>query len=305
VSLINETLKNLDKQNSKRKGQNILSGLNASNRVTKQYHLSILSFVILLLVILTVALYYCWPIGLPRIKAAPANKIVHSKIPTTRVHKKTVNKHRNHQTHKSQPKGTMLITAVPFDQKQKAQHLYRQALQSIANNQTMDAIKTLRLLLYLQPDNIQAREALGVLLFRTGQKDQASEIVTQGTMRNPNNMELVELQAHILASHNKNAEAISILQQHPLSIYSYPDYYAYLAALYQHQGQYVAAAKLYNKLVKIMPDKAVWWLGLGVALESMDKNAAALESYKRALNVGVNLDANTRAFIEDKIAKLS
>lgn len=283
MSLINETLKNLDKQNSKRKGQNILSGLNAPNQTSKQRHLPVLLFVILLLVILIVAIYYCWPTRIPHVTAVAK---------------------QNNQTLKSQPKGTMQITAVPLDQKQKAQHLYRQALQAIANNQTEEAIKTLQVLLYAQPDNVQARETLAVLLFRTGQKNRASEIVAAGTARNPNNIELIELQAHILATQNKNAEAISVLQQRPLSIHTYPDYYAYMAALYQRQGQYMSAARLYNKLVKIMPGKAVWWVGLGVALESMDKNAAALESYKRALNVGVNLDANTRAFVEEKIAKL-
>ena len=302
MSLINETLKNLDKQNSRRKGQNILSGLNAPNRASKQRYLPVLLFVILLLVILIVAVYYCWPTRVPQAVAVAPKKMAHKT--SIRVHKKTTAK-QNNQTLKSQPKGTMQITAVPLDQKQKAQHLYRQALQAIANNQTEEAIKTLQVLLYAQPDNVQARETLAVLLFRTGQKNQASKIVAAGTARNPNNIELIELQAHILATQNKNAEAISVLQQHPLSIYTHPDYYAYMAALYQRQGQYMSAARLYNKLVKIMPGKAVWWVGLGVALESMDKNVAALESYKRALHVGVDLDVNARAFVEDKIEKLS
>ncbi len=285
MSLINETLKNLDKRSNKGKGQNILSGLNAPNRASKQRHLPVLLFVIVLLVILIVAVYYCWPTRIPHVMAVAPKKMT--------------------QNLKSQPKGTMQITAVPLDQKQKAQHLYKRALQAITDNQTEEAIRTLQVLLYAQPDNAQARETLAVLLFRTGQKNRASEIVAAGTTRNPNNIKLIELQAHVLASQNKNAEAISVLQQHPLSIYNHPDYYAYMAALYQRQGQYMSAARLYNTLVKIMPSKAIWWVGLGVALESMDKDTAALESYKRALQVGVNLDVNTRTFIEEKIAKLS
>lgn len=304
MSLINETLKNLDKQNNKSKRQNVLSGLRAPAQAPKERHLVMLVFIIVLLMTFIVAIYYCWPIGLPHIKVATAHTM-QRKIPAANIHKKTANNHRNHKISKSQPRGKMLITVVPLDKKQKAQNLYKKALQLIANNQNTDAIKTLRLFLYLQPDNIQAREALAVLLFRTGNKNQAGAVVMQGSTRGQNNAGWVELQARILASENKNAKAISILQQNHFPLYDHPDYYAYLATLYQHEGQYVAAAELYNKLVKLMPGNAIWWLGLGIALESMDKGVAALESYQQALNVGMNLDANTRAFIEDKIAKLS
>ncbi|KPJ68028.1 MAG: hypothetical protein AMJ43_01020 [Coxiella sp. DG_40] len=303
MSLINETLKKLDKQNSKKNQQDILYGLKAPNqRSSTQRHLPVLIFVVIFLVILVVELYRCWPTRVSHVLAATPKKTI-QKI-SLNVEKKIPAK-QNDQTLNSQAEGTMQIIAVPLNQEQKAQHLYKRAMQAVTDNRIKEAVRTLQVLLYAQPDNVQARETLAILLLKNGQMSQASKVISQGTMRNPNNVELIELQARILASRNKNAEAISVLQQHPFSIYDYPDYYAYMASLYQHQGQYMLAATLYNKLIKIVPDKAIWWVGLGIALESMNKNAAALESYERALQVGLDLDTNTRAFVEDKIEKLS
>jgi MSHA biogenesis protein MshN len=62
------------------------------------------------------------------------------------------------------------------------------------------------------------------------------------------------------------------------------------------------AAALYDQLTKLEPQKPVWWLGLGIALESAGKNNAAQEAYSRASN---NSDVlpELKTFLNNKIKK--
>ena len=75
-----------------------------------------------------------------------------------------------------------------------------------------------------------------------------------------------------------------------------------MAYLYQQQRQYILAAELYNQLVKIDSNHALWWVGLGRALEAAGKKNAAQEAYHHALQG--SLDMQTRNFVEHKITVL-
>lgn len=262
MSLINETLKNLDKKNKSGK-EDFLSGLSSpQNYAPKKWRSAILLLAGLVLIIILSIVIYINP---------------HSK--------------------------KMEMTALPLNQQEKSQALYQDALQAISNNQPRSAIRELQAVLHLAPDNVEAREALATLLAKMGQNHRANQIVAEGLVRDPDNLELVQLQTHILVSQNKIKPALAILQQHAPVINQAPDYYAYMASLYQHAGDYMVAARIYDDLVKLDPSQALWWVGLGIALESAGKNNAAIEAYDHALQG--SLDVQTRGFVENKLASLS
>ncbi len=197
----------------------------------------------------------------------------------------------------------MKITALPLNQEERSQALYQDALQAITNNQTASAIRKLQTVLHLAPDNVEARETLATLLAKMGQNKRANQIVTEGLVRDPDNLELVQLQTHILVGQNKIKPALAILQQHAPKINQAPDYYAYMASLYQRDGDYMLAARIYDDLVKLDPSQTLWWVGLGIAFESAGKNNAAVEAYGHALQGSI--DVQTRDFVEHKLASLS
>ena len=290
MSLINTTLKNLDQQ--KQTGQrgspedNILAGLSAplTEKKHRRRFWSILILIILLLVLAAV-FYFVF------IKPSPNHEVMH-KINTAKPIqpiKKT---------------STMAKVNIPLSPQQKLAEQYQNALTLIVNNHVQAAFGKLHDILREHPDDVEARITLAALLLKSGRTEQANGVLVSGLARDPDNIKLIEFQVNMLASQKKIGQALTILQQHTPDITQSPDYYALMALLYQRQGEFILAAQLYDQLVKVSPANAVWWVGLGVALESAGKNNAAREAYAYALQRGANLDLNTRTYVEHQIDNL-
>lgn len=111
---------------------------------------------------------------------------------------------------------------------------------------------------------------------------------------------LVEIQAHSLVTKGKLHEALTLLQNDAPPLADNPDYHAFIAALYQREGQAMTSAKLYEQLITLNQNKAVWWIGLGMALESLGKQSEATHSYIKALSLA-DLTPELRSYIATRI----
>ncbi len=76
-----------------------------------------------------------------------------------------------------------------------------------------------------------------------------------------------------------------------------------MAALYQQERQYTLAMGTYRQLLEVEPDKAVWWLGLGISLEGGGRSADALVAYRAAETLR-GLGAESQAYLGGRIAAL-
>jgi tetratricopeptide (TPR) repeat protein len=114
----------------------------------------------------------------------------------------------------------------------------------------------------------------------------------------------IELRARVLVDEGKFSDALTILKKTTPTINQYPDYYALLAAIYQHEGSSTQAAQLYRQLLAIKPDQSKWWVGLGVALETIGRNGEALEAYTEAKNNKQNLTPELQTYLQDRIENL-
>jgi len=54
----------------------------------------------------------------------------------------------------------------------------------------------------------------------------------------------------------------------------------------------------------VQPNNAKWWMGLGIALESMGKSTLAKEAYLRAGNSG-QLNPELKMYAETRVQNLS
>ena len=97
--------------------------------------------------------------------------------------------------------------------------------------------------------------------------------------------------------------ALDLLQRVAPPLEQDPEYHALMAALYQRQGQSMLSAKIYEQLLALHPNTAVWWIGLGIALESDGKNNAAKEAYLHA-SQGAGLNTALNAFIQTRMDNL-
>ncbi len=109
-----------------------------------------------------------------------------------------------------------------------------------------------------------------------------------------------EAQAKVLVTQGKIAEALRVLQRTSPPLNQYPDYHAFIAALYQKIGLSAIAAELYKQLLHVNPHKGAWWLGLAIAYETLGKQNEAEIAYTRAEKTN-DLNPELRAYIESRI----
>ena len=102
---------------------------------------------------------------------------------------------------------------------------------------------------------------------------------------------------------NNSSQALALLLAHSPSITEHMDYYAMIAAIYEKLNQPLHAAQIYRDLVSIAPDNGLYWVGLGLSLEKMNKSNEALYAYQRAVKAQ-HLKPGLASFVESRIRKL-
>lgn len=176
----------------------------------------------------------------------------------------------------------------------------KNALNIAASGQKDKAMQLLMDLMTRYPAYQKARESLVALLMENGYLYNAKKILADGLSQDPNYIPFIELKARLLINEGKSDSALHLLQRANPPIQNFPDYYSMMAALYQRQGNAVMAAKVYQQLLSIQSNKAVWWVGLAVALESQGRTTEAKEAYTRA-SASSGLNPTLTAFVQTRI----
>ena len=198
---------------------------------------------------------------------------------------------------------SMLKVPTPISPEQQIAGRYQDIQDLLAQNKIDEAIPKLHLFIGDYPNHLQAREMLVSLLIKEGRLQKASDVLTVGLNKYQSYIPFIKLKAHILIKQNEVSAAITLLQKYITNIdTSDVEYLALLAALHQQQGQFIQAAGLYDQLTKIQPQKTIWWIGLGVALENAGQKNAAREAYQLAYNKS-DVPPDLGAFLSDKIKK--
>ncbi|MDF1654126.1 MAG: tetratricopeptide repeat protein [Coxiellaceae bacterium] len=193
---------------------------------------------------------------------------------------------------------------VPLAPQEKITVLYEQAQQAMDDSDDDKAIDLLKELLVRAPKNLEARQLLATILLTDNRIEEARPVIAVGLKRVPDYAPFDSLEARILMSEGKVQQAIEQLNQASPAIATAPEYYSLLAALYQQNEQFMMAAQLYHQLVQLNPASGVWWMGLGIALESAEKNNAAVEAFQRAKKA-VGLSPAAKAYVQQQLDKLS
>lgn len=200
------------------------------------------------------------------------------------------------------PVGKVTKIETSLTPQQQAETKYQKALDLMAQNKNNEAINELESTIKLQPDNFKAYESLIDLLVSANQLNKASNYLDTAIKKFPNEISFVQIYAQLLAQKGNFAKALALLAKFSPDANSNPDYYALIASIYGQQNKNVEAAEIYDRLLKLYPNKAIWWVGLGISLEATDQKNAAEEAYQRAYNLG-NLPADVLTFVTSKIQK--
>lgn len=139
-----------------------------------------------------------------------------------------------------------------------------------------------------------------ITLWKNQKQADAESLLTKSLNNYPNKFEFVLLQARIEFDEGKTKKAIALLEQYSPNLAEYPEYYAFLSALYQRNDQASLAVKLYQQLLELNPEKSIWWLGLATSLELLGKHNEAIVAYQQAYQTN-GLTPVLKAFVETKI----
>lgn len=192
----------------------------------------------------------------------------------------------------------------PLSAAQEAQQHFQQAVTHLGSRKQVQAYEELNKALSLDAGHVRARETLVALLLNTGRVSEAEAVLQEGLNINPGEAGLAKVYARILADQGNLEKSIALLEHAQPVVASDPEYHALLAAFYQRAGKYGQAVQSYQKILRVRPGVAQWWMGLGLSYESIGEPAQALSSYERARRVG-GLTADVKKFVIERINVLA
>ncbi|MCS3904480.1 tetratricopeptide (TPR) repeat protein [Methylohalomonas lacus] len=180
---------------------------------------------------------------------------------------------------------------------------YQKALQHYKRQDYGKAMSLLEKHLAEAPNDVAAHKLKAMILVAEQKPEQAMRALAVTIERLPEASALKQLYAQLLMQAGQPEQAVSVLSDEPPSLRRMPDYHALLAALLQQLGEHDKSAALYKRLVQVEPERGVWWLGLAISLDKMQRSEDALAAYRKAQER--NLSNDLRRYVAARINALS
>jgi MSHA biogenesis protein MshN len=181
--------------------------------------------------------------------------------------------------------------AIALKPSQRAVLLLRQAHESAQAGQPRAAVAQAREALALDPTLAGARLLAAVLEHETGASERAAQLLRDGLAREPRDGAQALLLARVQIAQGDGSGALATLEQHPVRS---AEADGLRGGILTQQGDYARALGAYESAARQQPANAMWWLGLGVALDGEGHAQRARQAYARALAIGLPRDDLTQ-----------
>ncbi|GIU25785.1 MSHA biogenesis protein MshN [Shewanella hafniensis] len=199
--------------------------------------------------------------------------------------------------------GQMAITEVKLTPKQLAKKRFTLASEAERDGKLKEAISYYDQTLVLDPSMHEARKQLAALHYGQGQLAKASEVLQQGMLLFPQQLDFALLLARVQQASGQADLALvtlaNIPDTHPLARQKWMAQ----SDLAQKLGQFSLSEQAYRQLLQQEPQQAKWWMGLAYALDSQQQFPQARQAYRTALGHR-GLSAQASAFIEQRLTQL-
>lgn len=186
--------------------------------------------------------------------------------------------------------------------KNRAEQEFRRAVALVNQGRVAEAMDGFRAALELDPTHEAARQTLVALLLESKRVDEAATLLQAGLVANPDNTTFAMLLARIMVERNQVDDALFVLQRHAAPPDRNPDFHAFAAALYQRLGRHGEAIGQYEAALRLAPSSGVWWVGMGISLQAVDRSKDAADAYGRAKSAGLSPDL--LAFVDQRLKQL-
>ncbi len=162
------------------------------------------------------------------------------------------------------------------------------------------AIQNLEALIATQATNARSRQVLAHIYIQQGLWKRAEALISESDM---DQAAMRELKARILLARDKKTQALALLSMALPPIQEHVEYHALLAGLSQQLADHPRAVEKYTELLNIQPHEPKWWLGLGISLERLGQNQAAIKAYQRAVT-GKTMNTQLVAYAKHRVSEL-
>ncbi len=169
----------------------------------------------------------------------------------------------------------------------------------IARGRSTEGAELLTEALAAHPDWSDARATLAALQAEGGDRRQALATLLAGVPIDPRRFALTA--AQLQAELNDAAGALQTLDRVPTEARG-AAYHALAAAVAQRASQHQLAVTEYGAALGFEPTNAVAWVGMGISLQALGRDADALQAFRSA--AGGTLSPDLRAFVESRIRVL-
>ncbi|HEX7642666.1 MAG TPA: tetratricopeptide repeat protein [Burkholderiaceae bacterium] len=186
---------------------------------------------------------------------------------------------------------------------QHAENEYREAAVLIQAGKQAEAIAILQQALKLDARHAGVRETLIGLLLQARRSDDALKVAQDGLALDPAQPGLTMILARVQLDQGDLHTALATMEHGMPYAGSNAEYHAFTAALMIRDKRNKDAIQQYTAALTVQPQNGVWWMGLGMALQSENHLPEAREAFLRA-DRSDTLTPELKAFVEQKLAQL-
>lgn len=185
-----------------------------------------------------------------------------------------------------------------------ADRAYHRGHEAMRASRTREAETRFREALKHRPRFGDARRALIGVLDRQGRWDSILSVAREGMRLGSDRAYYAKVHARVTLERGDLEGAIATLRRHRNADSVDSEYLSLLAALYRRAGRHAEAAAVYRELLAGGPSRGVWWMGLGLSLEALERPGEALDAYRRAGEAG-DLPSDVSDYVAARIDALS
>jgi MSHA biogenesis protein MshN len=180
---------------------------------------------------------------------------------------------------------------------------FRRALALLNSGRVAEAQQLLTSVLKTEPAHANARQVYVALLVEQGRIEPARRLLEEGLALAPGHASFALTLARIHTEQRDYPAALGVLNKVVEPALSEPNHQALRGAVLQRLGRHAEAVESYQKALRVAPQQATTWLGLGISLEALNLRPEAGDAYRRALSAGP-LAAEARDYAETRAAAL-
>jgi len=184
-----------------------------------------------------------------------------------------------------------------------AENEYRKATATLHQGRLAESQEGFQAALNLYPGHLGARQALVGLLLDGRKYTETERVLQEGLALAPAQTGFAMTLARLQVDRGETAQGIATLRKGLEHAQGSADYLAFLAALLQRQGRHEEAIEQFQAALRMRLASGVWWLGLGISLQSVNRAADAQDAYRRA-RASNNLSPELAAFADQRLKQL-